>query len=137
MEVARQRNGKWDLRIAADPCYSCHPSGPRVIRPLNEPRVDRRLLAWFNRRILSYGVCDFGDSVGAEMRSQPVPNPGCSGCHDGVRRGRLYAVHHQPISFKVEQEETMPPKDPLHVSTSLASGRLERNDKEHLHAKTP
>jgi hypothetical protein len=109
MEVARQRDGEWSLRVAADPCYSCHPSGPRVIRPLNEPQVDRRLLAEFNRRILSYGACDFGDSVGAELRRQPLPNTGCRGCHNDVRRGRLYAVHQRPISFKVHHEETMPP----------------------------
>jgi hypothetical protein len=109
MQVARQRSGQWGLEIAADQCYSCHPSGPRVIRPLDEPRVDPRTLARFNRLILSYGACDFGDSVDASVRFPPEDQTSCSRCHNGVRRGRLYAIHHRPIRFKVEKEETMPP----------------------------
>jgi hypothetical protein len=109
MQVARQRSRQWGLEIAADQCYSCHPSGPRVIRPLYEPRVDQRTLARFNRLILSYGACVFGDSVETSLRFPPEGESGCNRCHNGVRRGRLYAIHHRPILFKVVKEETMPP----------------------------
>ena len=109
MQVARQHGGQWGLEVADDQCYSCHPSGPRVVRPLDEPRVDQRTLARFNRLILSYGACDFGDSVDASLRFPPEGESGCNRCHNGARRGRLYAIHHRPILFKVEKEETMPP----------------------------
>jgi hypothetical protein len=109
MQVGRQPDGQWGLKVSDDLCYSCHPSGPRVIRPLDEPRVDQRTLARFNRLILSYGACDFGDSVAAWMRSLPSNETSCIPCHNGVRRGRLYAIHHRPVQFKVEKEGTMPP----------------------------
>jgi hypothetical protein len=108
MEVARQPDGDWDLRVSADKCYSCHASGPRVIRPLDEPQVDRQTLAAFNRRILSYGACDFGDSVPEEQQFRSMDDAGCAGCHDGTRRGRLYSVHRPMILFKLDREETMP-----------------------------
>ena len=53
MEIARQPDDAWNLKQTRDNCYSCHPSGPRVIRPLEEPGVDRRTLARVNRTILS------------------------------------------------------------------------------------
>jgi hypothetical protein len=109
MELAQQPDGTWGFTRAHDNCYSCHPSGPRVIRPLEEPRVDRRTLERFNRRLLAYGACDFGDSVDAEARGEPRDDARCSGCHDGVRRGRLYQAHARPILFKTTQERTMPP----------------------------
>jgi hypothetical protein len=109
MEVQRRSDGQWGLRVAADQCYSCHPSGPRVIRPFNEPQIDRPTLAAFNRRILSYGACDFGPELDDGLRWQPLDHSSCAGCHDGVRRGRLDAVHRRAIRFKIEREETMPP----------------------------
>jgi hypothetical protein len=120
MQVAQQRDGAWGLAVADDQCYSCHPSGPRVIRPLNEPRVDVPILARFNRLILSYGACDFGDSVDAGLRAAEGVGPSCTSCHNGARRGRLYAVHHRPVRFKVEEEETMPPA--LQPATAAKTG---------------
>jgi hypothetical protein len=108
MEVGRQPDGRWDLRVSADKCYSCHPSGPRVIRPLNEPKVARRQLAEFNRRILAYGACDFGDSLSDELRWHPIDDEPCAGCHNGARRGRLYGIHRRAITFKMDREATMP-----------------------------
>jgi hypothetical protein len=112
MEVARQPDGGWDLRVSADRCYSCHPSGPRVIRPLNEPQVDRRRLTEFNHRVLAYGACDFGDSLTDELRRCPVNEAECTGCHNGSRRGRLYGIHRRVVLFKMEREQTMPPSPP-------------------------
>lgn len=109
MEIRRNANGSWIPRQAKDPCYVCHPSGPRLIRPLAENGIDREQLALFNRRMLSYGACDFGDSVDVAKRGQPHSDPRCIGCHNGVQRGRLYAAHARVIRFKVEQDETMPP----------------------------
>ena len=109
MQVARQPGGGWGLAVADDQCYSCHPSGPRVIRPLDEPRVDPQTLARFNRLMLSYGACDFGHSVDTGLRLQSPVGPGCARCHDGVRRGRLYAIHQRVVLFKAQREESMPP----------------------------
>jgi hypothetical protein len=111
MEITQQENGAWVPKQAKDHCYSCHPSGPRVIRPLAEAGLDRDRLARFNRRILSYGACDFGDSVDSRTRGKPYADERCSGCHNGVDRGKLYAIHLRPIQFKREQEETMPPEE--------------------------
>jgi hypothetical protein len=134
MEVARQPDGDWALRVSSDRCYSCHASGPRVIRPLNEPKVDRRTLAAFNRRILAYGACDFGDSLDDELRHHPIDDAGCVGCHNGVRRGRLYGIHRRAILFKQEQEETMPAARPQVVANtewpghrSIDQGRRENS----------
>lgn len=109
MQLTRHGSGSWDYAVAFDKCYSCHVSGPRVIRPLDEPQVDRNLLARFNRVILSYGACDFGDSVDAPTRGAPHSDARCGGCHDGKRRGRLYAIHERSIKFKTEVDLTMPP----------------------------
>jgi hypothetical protein len=109
MEFVRRSAGKWEFATSFDKCYSCHASGPRVIRPFDEPRVDIKLLARFNAIILSYGACDFGDTVDTEVRGAPLPDPRCAGCHDGKRRGRLYAIHDGTIEFKTKKDLTMPP----------------------------
>ena len=113
MEIARAKatakSEKWEYHSPFDNCYSCHPSGPRAIRPLNEQGVDSQLLAKFNRRILGYHACDFGDSVDETRQGEPVAEGGCKACHNGVNRGRLYAVHRHTMEFKAEQEKTMPP----------------------------
>ena len=109
MEITRSETGAWIPLRAKDPCYSCHPSGPRVIRPLAEPGMDRDGLDRFNRRILSYGACDFGDTVDRRTRGEPYVDDRCDGCHNGSDRGKLYGIHARLIRFKKEQQETMPP----------------------------
>lgn len=111
MEIAWQSDGTWTPRRAKDHCYSCHPSGPRMIRPLAEPGLDRSQLEQFNRRILGYGACDLGENVDRKSRGQPYPDSRCAGCHDGVVRGKLYAIHRRPIQFKMEMEGTMPTEE--------------------------
>ncbi|HZT40736.1 MAG TPA: hypothetical protein VFA07_01035 [Chthonomonadaceae bacterium] len=110
MEIARKQDGSWHLQPSQDNCYSCHPSGPRVIRPLEEAHVDPATLARFNRRILAYGACDFGSSVDPALRGEPVTDTRCTGCHDDVRRGKLYAINARAIHFKMDLEDSMPPK---------------------------
>jgi len=109
MEIAQDTAGRWQYHEAFDRCYVCHPSGPRVIRPFEEPFVDRKTLTRFNQRILSYGVCDFGDSINTSTRGQPLDNGACMRCHDGIRRGKLFAIHDPAIHFKTQQEQSMPP----------------------------
>jgi hypothetical protein len=116
MEIARSDNpadkGKWIYHAAFDNCYSCHPSGPRAIRPLEEADVDRSQLAQFNRRILAYHACDYGDAVNVKDRGLPVSNSACKSCHNGVNRGNLYGIHEKTIEFKQVFEKTMPPGKP-------------------------
>jgi len=111
MEITRGTDGDWVPKRSKDPCYACHPSGPRVLRPLAEPGIDRERLALYNRRILSYGACDFGDTVDRSTRGQPYENGRCSVCHNGIDRGRLYDIHQKIIQFKTQQDETMPPRE--------------------------
>lgn len=110
LQITPQQNGQWGFAESRDHCYSCHASGPRVIRPLNAVGVDREVLARFNRRLLAYGACDFGDSVPPESRGEPYADARCAGCHNGVLRGRLYRIHTRPIRFKTQEERTMPPR---------------------------
>jgi hypothetical protein len=109
MEITRGKGGEWDFKESQDFCYSCHPSGPRVIRPLAESRVDLPTLTRFNRLLLSYGACDFGDSVDTASRGEAETDARCQSCHDGKLRGKLYEVHTRPIVFKTRHEQTMPP----------------------------
>lgn len=108
-EFEKSRGGQWRRAGTTDNCYSCHPSGPRVIRPLAQAKVDRQVLATFNRRILSYGLCDFWGSVNTQILGKPLADQRCLGCHDGAQRGRLYAIHTDPVLFKTRIERTMPP----------------------------
>ena len=110
MEITRLDTGAWVPKQAKDLCYSCHPSGPRALRPLTEPGADSHQLEVFNRRILSYGVCDFGDAVNVRTRGKPSTDSRCTGCHDGVARGKLYGIHLPAIQFKTERDATMPPE---------------------------
>jgi hypothetical protein len=108
-EIRPTRHGGWQPRLAKDNCYSCHPSGPRVIRPFDERRVDRAALERLNRRILSYGACDFGGTVDSAMQGAPYWDLQCAGCHDGVTRGRLYQANRRAVAFKTQAERAMPP----------------------------
>lgn len=111
MQIARSSTGAWKPVRAKDACYSCHASGPRLLRPLPLPGVDRRVVYLFNRRMLSYGACDFGESIDKTARGPALEDNRCSGCHNDVDRGRLYAVHARLVQYKTEQEQTMPPAE--------------------------
>jgi hypothetical protein len=114
MEIEKSSGGGWRLREGKDNCYSCHASGPRAIRPLEEAKVDRSTLEQFNRRILSYKVCDFGESINHAARGAALDKTSCVACHNGVERGRLYRIHSGVIRFKTQQDRTMPPD--LHMT---------------------
>ncbi len=112
-ETARDSGGHWTLEPAADNCYSCHPGGPRVIRTFPEQADSpARRLTEFNRRILSYGPCDFWGSEEIPGRGEPLTNASCIGCHNGAVRPRLYAIHRRAIEFKTLAERSMPPAYP-------------------------
>jgi hypothetical protein len=112
MEIARGESaadhGKWQYHPAFDNCFSCHPSGPRVIRPLEEQGVDRSILARFNRRILAYRACDFGSALDEKHRGPQASDTACTACHNGIDRGKLYEAHMKTIEFKTSMEKTMP-----------------------------
>lgn len=112
MEIVRGESpvdkGKWVFHAGFDNCYSCHPSGPRAIRPIDEQGVDRSVLASFNRRILAYHGCDYGDVLGGTSRGPTESDSRCTGCHNGVNRGKLYGIHQKTIDFKKVDERTMP-----------------------------
>jgi hypothetical protein len=112
MEIARGADGDWRPRRSKDPCYACHPSGPRVIRPILESGVDPERIELFNRRMLSYGACDFGGMVDPAKRGEAVRDDRCTGCHNGTDRGRLFGIHDRLIRFKTGEELTMPPDEP-------------------------
>lgn len=130
LEIARTAEGGWVPKRSKDPCYACHTSGPRIIRPLAENGVDSAMLERLNRRMLSYGACDFGDSVDPATRGPARDDARCAGCHDGVDRGRLFAIHDRVIKFKSEVEATMPPpasaafRPPGASSTATHGSRL-------------
>src|SRR5262249_53824136 len=73
-EITFDHGKTWRLDATFDRCYSCHPSGPRVIRPMSVTGVNTRTLAAFNTKILSYGACNFGDSVSDETRGDEIGN---------------------------------------------------------------
>jgi len=108
-EISRTKNGAWAPKRAKDSCYTCHPSGTRLVRPLPESGLDGARLAQFNRRMLSYGACNFGESVNNKTRGSEIADIRCTGCHNGTDRGKLYGTHAPLIRFKTEVEATMPP----------------------------
>ena len=110
-ELSSNPGRRWTAAPTFDPCYSCHPSGPRVIRPVSSEGVDRKTLAEFNSRILRYRACDFGNSISEKERGQENGTQACSICHNGTNRGRLYSIHRRTIRFKTEIEGAMPPSD--------------------------
>ncbi len=119
-EIKPDGKGSFRRDASTDNCYSCHPSGPRVIRTFPRPPADERILIAFNRRILSYSACDFWGSEVTRWRGKPWPDPRCAGCHNGVDRGRLYAIHRTAIRFKLDEEQSMPPAFTAPQPRSLA-----------------
>lgn len=114
MEISQSRSaghrGKWEFHEAFDNCYSCHASGPRIIRPLEEQGVAASTLATFNTRLLAYKACDFNNNnaVDETKRGTAIADSDCTICHDGKNRGKLYSIHRPTISFKTSMERTMP-----------------------------
>jgi len=109
-EFAIDRNGRVVRKSTWDQCYTCHASGPRIVRPFDEPMVDRAMLGRLNRKLLAYGACDFGNSVDRAARGEPLKSSTCNGCHNGVFRGKLFEVHQRLVDFKTKVDCTMPPR---------------------------
>lgn len=80
----RWKSGHVVYDQSTESCYSCHVSGPRLIRTYDLGKVDTTRLGEFNRRLLSYGVVDFGDSVDRERLGPPLADERCITCHNGT-----------------------------------------------------
>lgn len=98
---------------STESCYSCHVSGPRLVRTYDLPKVDLARLAEFNRKLLSYGAADFGDSLDPARLGPPLSDARCTPCHDGRTRGKLYAQHSATIAYYLDTLRLMPPAAPL------------------------
>jgi hypothetical protein len=109
----RLQAGKTVFVPGKESCYACHVSGPRLIRTYDLPKVDRSRLDEFNRRLLSYGACDFGGTVDPDRLGKTVSDARCAGCHDGKTRGKLYPLHLLTMANYVETLKAMPPASPL------------------------
>jgi hypothetical protein len=113
--------GKTTYMRSTESCYSCHASGPRLVRTYALPKVDSATLAEFNRKLLSYGAADFSDSVDPHRLGPALADERCSGCHNGQRRGRLYPIHLPTVAYYTHRLRAMPPGDPLDAT---AAGQL-------------
>lgn len=109
----RWKDGRIVYDQSTESCYSCHASGPRLIRTYDLPKLDRVRQAEFNRKLLSYGAARFGDSLLPERLGPPLDDPRCAGCHDGTTRGRLYAMHLPTIAYYLQTLQAMPPGAPI------------------------
>ncbi|MDE2126545.1 MAG: hypothetical protein KGJ62_08145 [Armatimonadetes bacterium] len=109
MEVRRQPNGSWRLTRSRDTCFTCHPGGPRIIRPMPGSVAGTSTLTAFNTRIMRIGPCGFGTAVTPAVTGRAVNNPGCIGCHNGAAEARLYQANDRVIRFKSRIDRTMPP----------------------------
>jgi hypothetical protein len=109
----RQQAGKAVFVPGKESCYSCHVSGPRLIRTYNLPKVDTSRLGEFNRRLLGYGACDFVGAVDPDRLGKAVSDTRCAGCHDGKTRGKLYPIHLLTMANYIETLKAMPPAAPL------------------------
>jgi hypothetical protein len=120
---------------STESCYSCHASGPRLVRTYDLPKVDRTVLAEFNRKLLAYGTAQFGDSVEPARLGPSLADARCVNCHDGATRGRLYAMHLPTLGYYLHTLHAMPPEAPLSsdAARALISGQYQR----YLAAKEP
>jgi hypothetical protein len=109
----RWKAGRVVYDQSTESCYSCHASGPRVIRTYELAKVDRARQAEFNRKLLAYGAAQFGDSLDPDRLGPALADPRCTGCHDGTTRGRLYAMHLPTIAYYLQSLHAMPPRAPL------------------------
>lgn len=82
-------------------CYTCHASGPRVIRPLRPDLIwGGDVAAGFNERIAANGFVEmhFPSNEAAWPRGPALPVEPCVECHTpGGERGPLYRVHSESI----------------------------------------
>lgn len=124
-EVTRSERAGFAREGTFDKCYVCHASGPRVIRPLNDKGVNKKTLAKFNKRLLEYGACNFGDTVDPDTRGPEYADVRCTSCHDGRSRGKLYLIHRRSIDFKTDLDKSMP----LRTARSVITGRASEPDR--------
>ena len=124
----RWRGGHLVFDQSKESCYSCHASGPRLIRTYRLDKVDPVRLAEFNRKLLSYGAGQFGETVDPQRLGPALADDRCAGCHDGLTRGRLYSIHLPTVSYYLRTLHAMPPEAPLERSASdqLILGQLQR-----------
>jgi hypothetical protein len=101
------------LKGSRENCYSCHASGPRLVRTYRISKVDAPRLASFNRKLLSYGAADFGTSLDPARLGPALDDGRCMGCHNGRVRGRLYEVHARTLAYYLKEVRNMPPGRPL------------------------
>ena len=112
------------------PCFRCHSSGPRSIRPLWGPMPE--IMSQWNNIIEDYGVVETwlepdrrrGESQSGRLASngpfnwQSLDLPGaqeCSRCHSstsGVRSPLL--VQHRDSAVFLKKVGAMPPPEPMH-----------------------
>lgn len=128
----RWRGDRPVIDRSTESCYSCHASGPRLVRTYDLEKVDRLTLAEFNRKLLSYGAADFGESVDPERLGPALDDARCVGCHDGRTRGRLYAMHLPTMAYYLKTIRAMPPGDPM--SEDEATSLIARHYQRHLTA---
>lgn len=116
----RWKEGRVVYDQSTESCYSCHASGPRLVRTYDLPKVDPTVLGEFNRKLLSYGAAQFGDSVDPVRLGPPLDDARCTGCHDGATRGRLYAMHLPTLGYYLQTLRSMPPGAPLDPDAARA-----------------
>jgi hypothetical protein len=107
------QGGRRVYRQSKESCYSCHASGPRLVRTYTLEKVDAARLAEFNRKLLSYGAADFGDSIDPARLGPALDDARCAGCHDGRTRGHLYAMNLPTVGYYLQTLRAMPPGAPL------------------------
>lgn len=124
----RWKSGRVVYDQSTESCYSCHASGPRLIRTYDLEKVDATRLGEFNRRLLSYGAADFGESVDQDRLGPPLTDERCSACHNGTTRGRLYAMHLPTMAYYLQSLRVMPPAAPLlpEAARTLISSQYQR-----------
>lgn len=124
----RWRGDRLVFDQSTETCYSCHVSGPRVVRTYNLEKVDPVRLAEFNRKLLSYGAADFGDSIDPVRLGPALEDERCTGCHEDRTRGRLYAMHLPTVAYYLQTLRAMPPGAPLasEESGKLITGQFQR-----------
>lgn len=131
----RWKAGRVVYDQSTESCYSCHASGPRLVRTYDLPKVDRARLGEFNRKLLSYGAAQFGDSVDPSRLGPPLDDFRCTGCHDGATRGRLYAMHLPTLGYYLQTLRSMPPGAPL--DPDAARGLITRQYQRFVAAPNP
>src|SRR5439155_18932494 len=91
-------------------------------------KTDAAQLKEFDRRLLSYGAANFGNSIDPSRLGPALDNARCVGCHDGHTRGRLYAIHLATVAYYTPTLRAMPPGAPLspEAAKRLIDGQFQR-----------